>query len=770
MKILSCFERGQVLLTLASLFSAQASFAAPLSSDRAQQIVSIYENLLHLTVSNPRITTQSLFLHKESLNNSQIQEAGQLLRQYLIQEELPETVNRILLFEQLRRGESPENRAKISLLRELDTLDQLIQNRLDHQDESRNRTHLFVELISSIGLCAGGSLIPRLSQPGPNTPESLIWSTFGGMIAAGLTGVVHAQYQSSHWTPETYWDWRDWSQQFQQAGQYLDPLLRDRVDNTLTASFLIDSDTFPKIPYYSHLLDWASSQPSLGPINFLDGVIQDQEIPQEIQVPHPDHIVIEIGQLGENTQTHPPEAASSILQDFREQNLSDWKLARLSTPDFQAAVRNLSEEMKNQPHALWSHLASRRILFLALQKQDAPALFEILKSRIGIMMPIIYPRYASFYNKALILAVKMNHLQLVQLLLNPHPGQPHLLGTRLVFENKTLRQAARIAHRRGYTTIAELLRTMNDRPRRPGAQQTRIMPNAGHETEGLSNFQDTAQILRQRYQSILTRMTYPLSTPSSIRQQIELRLVQLKNAGRINENQELAVRALFSRIDAPFDTRSPNYEPGHLFLWNTDEKKAKTRELLQLAVMALEDREAFRQLNHREMTNQDSDDNWVSWINNALVDSAHAYAIDGGRALDLERIASASSCVPGVDHRILHGLTGLHPDIHLNGGNTEQDNLRVWENAIRAAQKDRRAKFYQSVFGALVAEWVQTVAPLPQDQNERIANYKDFITSRARSLFGDAIVEDSEFRTLLETVDDNPERIIEIMIERMPQN
>ncbi len=764
------------ILAIALLFSTQMSHAAPLSRQRVNEIVAIYKSLLHLTVATPRTASQSLFSQPETLTHAQIHIAGNELGALLNETEMPESVARILLFNQLSQGTTPDLRAKLSLLKELDTIDQLFQNQLDDYDEKQKRWSLFLQSITSIGLSTAGSLIAHIHSPTLEESQTWFWPVVGGMIGGGVLGVAQAQFRMFHWIPENYWTTQSWTQQFQKLGNRLDPIVRDRIENTIASFvFRMDSDIFPPIPHYTHLLNWASSQPNLGPINVLDEAIHERAADLENLAPNPNHVIVEMGDPNPPAApaTHTPHNASvRILEDFHSLDFSDQTLNRLSATEFRAAVKALSHEMKNQPHALWSHLASRRILFLALHRKDAEALYEILKSRIGIMMPVMYPRYTSFYNRAFLIAVRNNHARLTQLLISPRSNPTMDIGTRLILEVSTLNQAERIATQNGLTEIQALLQARNRPNRAPRAARggaARIMPNAGHDGENLTALNATIRDLRNRYRSELARLKSSGASAPSVREQIEDRLKQLRKSSRITDLQDLAARALLDRIDAPFNRQSPDYDAGHIFLWNTDEKKTATRELLQLAVVALEDPTAFRQQNNRSLTSSDRDDNWVSWINNALVDSAHAYAIDGGRSIDLERIASASSCVPGVDHRIIHGLTGLHPDVKLGGGDTEADNLRVWQTAIQAAKKDRRARFYQSVFNTLIESWVQSGAVTSGDSEQNLLNYKQFVTTQAQNEFGEETLAESEFKTILETIDDYPEQILEKIQQALSQ-
>ena len=206
--------------------------------------------------------------------------------------------------------------------------------------------------------------------------------------------------------------------------------------------------------------------------------------------------------------------------------------------------------------------------------------------------------------------------------------------------------------------------------------------------------------------------------------------------------------------------------------------------MLKIAFLALEDGEAFEEQSGKKMTSADHDDNWAAWVMNALDDGATAYSLDRGQISQSENIQGVNSCVAGVDHRIIHGLTGLHPDVKIAAGSTEQSNLVTWSKAQSRFKEQKKAVFYNSVFKNLMQEWAnQRTLPTPETPNEsRVADqmadqiasqfnplataaylkdYQNFVTQRAQSLFGDEILNTDELKTILETIENYPERLMD---------
>ncbi len=751
MKITFSSKLTQTFLALVFLFSAQTSSAAPLTPARIEEIASIYQNLLSLTVSSPRSPVQSLFAQTDTLTPQQITEATQTVRELLSHGERPHLVNRIVFLDQIRRGDPLQEREKYSIRFELGALDELIQNRLDQEDQKSNRWNHFRYQLASYGLVIGGSILGALHGPLTEADQAWAWPSLAGMLGAGISGVTYSTYQSMNWVPEKFTDSRTWSQQFKQFGKKTDLKIKARTQNRFFEhDLLLDEEVFPRIPHYSALLDWASSQTSLAPLSDWNA-----------QEPNEDHAAIQV--INETPAFPQTEPVNLILQKFHDQSLSNAFLNPLGAQDFQSAVHWIAEEMKKQPHSQWSHLVTRRLFFLALKRQAPQAMFELLRSRIGSLLPVLYPLYVSPLNKTLLLAAKKNHPELLKLLLTPNPRGSRAFSVFLL-SSKTLKQARRIATRGGYTAILDQLVQLRARRPRLGAAPAltaEIRQTAGHDRRAERTLYITILQLKQRYQTAVERIFYHPEGTASIQRQIELQLQHLTRVNRLTPFEAAAAKALLDRIEAPFDENSPNYDSENLYSWNTEAKKIKTRELLQLAYLALEDRSAFRRQHGREMTEQDGNDNWSSWVKNALVDGSLAYAIDGGTRLDLSRIPSVSSCVPGVDHRIIHGLSGLHPDVKIDGGDNEESNLRVWERAKIASEAAKKAQFNNSVFDTLITEWIQNGANLSLDSSQLVQDYTTFVTERARKNFGEAFVGTEEFKTLLGTLAEYPEKILE---------
>ncbi len=127
---------------------------------------------------------------------------------------------------------------------------------------------------------------------------------------------------------------------------------------------------------------------------------------------------------------------------------------------------------------------------------------------------------------------------------------------------------------------------------------------------------------------------------------------------------------------------------------------------------------------------------------------------------------------------MIHGLAGIHPDVQIQAGSTEQSNLRTWRLAQDGFKARKKAEFYNSVFHELIQEWTETqlrsrdteptskgdhirVQFNPLGSSHYLQAYKQYVTQKAQTLFGEAILATDEFNTLLETIDDNREKILQ---------
>ena len=201
--------------------------------------------------------------------------------------------------------------------------------------------------------------------------------------------------------------------------------------------------------------------------------------------------------------------------------------------------------------------------------------------------------------------------------------------------------------------------------------------------------------------------------------------------------------------------------------------------MLQLSYLALEDPQSFQELTHTPIQPQDLEDRWTSWIVNALYDGGGAYALDQGNHPELASLRAVNSCVAGVDHRMIHGLTGLHPDVKISTGSSEQSNLLTWRLAQTRFKEQQKASFYNAVFTTLLSEWTQetiqrshtaedsnsTVYVNPLAQTRLVKEYQKFVTQRAETLFGAELIASDEFKTLLETIEEYPEKIFQALQE-----
>ena len=767
--------------------------AAPLSPARAHEVALIYRGLMTQILHAPLLPTQSFFYPRQPLTPESIEQGTRELEQMLTRHSLPETVNRIINLERMRRGEVLLAREKYALLMELDRVDQILQILLDDQDHSRQRRWVIPKFLGAMGMIASTAFM-RAIPADELSEQQWAWPVFGALVAGGVGLMSHALYQSNHWVPESYTDSRNWREQMIQLAASSATRVRDCIENRLLGTvFLIDSDSFPPIPQYGYLLEWAATRPGMGSLNELYRGLDIGEVVHAPVAPvalgaHADHAVIEIAPVVQGgAGVHPDEdLVQRFLLSFRSFGLTDSQLNSLNQHQFRVVIRALSQEISQQRHSLWSHVATRRLAFMALNRRDSDALYELLRVQFSTLYPLLHPLYVSFYNKAFILAGETNHPELLNLLYHSRRGVGDLLSSMFILEGSTVERVRRVAEQRGYEGILSVLnRThrrvdmvalmfdpeveMPDAAAIAAHPQGQILNNAGHDGESLHVMQSTYDVLRTRYRRVLDEVFPASAERFLVLRRIGQKIDELRTADKIDEQTRLSSKALLVRIEAPFDARSAGYDPSHLFLWNTDEKKATTLRFLQVAYVALEDGAAYQQLTGEEMTPADCDDHWVSWIKNALVDSAFAYAIDGGRELDVERVSTSSSCVPGVDHRIIHGLTGIHPDVSIHGGQQQLMNESTWRAQVaarrQASQRESEARFNNSVFDSMVIQWVSQGGCADQDPVGLIQSYKDYVKERARSQFGNEFVSTSDFRTLLETIEEFSERILEKVTE-----
>jgi|GEM_PF-1045941 len=760
--------------------------AAPLSRARAHEVAQLYRGVMGSLLESPTPATRSFFYPNEVLTAERVEANTREFEELLTRVSLPQTVNRILILDKLRRGHVLHSREKYTLLMELDRVDQSIQTHLDRQDHSLQRRWILPQFLGSVGMIASTAFMRAIPQA-EITEGNWAWPVFGSLVAGGVGLMGHALYQNNYWTPESFTDSRSWKEQLIQLAATHEVRARDMIEHRLLGTvFLVDSETFPPIPDYSFILEWVGSLPHMGSLSDLHARL---EVAGDGPAPVAAHLAIDIppvAQDGAGVNPHH-ELIQRFTQQFRSLDLSDSQFSALNRNQFQIVVKALAQEISQQRYSLWSHIASRRLLFMALQRKEAYALFDLLKVQISTMYPLMDSLYKSFYNKVFLIAAEKNHPQLLNLLYHSRQGPGDVLNTIFLLEHSTLDRVRQIAEQRGYE---EILNVLNRAHRRfdpiavlhqpgvdllqagPNNPQRQIMNNAGHDGVSLHVMQSTYDALRARY-----RVELEVNFPSGSNQYLVIRKIEqllegLKAASKIDEMTDLSSRALFARIEAPFNERDPGYDPDHLFLWNTNEKKAKTLKYLQVAYAALEDAAAYQQLTGQEMTAADRDDHWVSWIKNVLVDSAFAYAIDGGREIDLERLSTSSSCVPGVDHRIIHGLTGIHPDVSIHGGHQQLMNEATWRAQVEArreaSRREREAQFNNSAFNSLVLEWVRQGGDITQSQAQILDAYLAYLREKAKAQFGEGFIASEEFRTLLETIESFPEKIMDKIAESRP--
>ncbi len=738
--------------------------AAPLNSHEAAELAATYGVLLlnatQTQSSQAAIAPhQSLFASPNPLSEGAIETATRSLGQLLVQHSLPNLVSRMLLLEKIRTGEPLSGREKYSILKELDSLNELFEERLAEQDQALYRRSILARSVGSTAAALGGLVMTQIHSWIPN--PDLAWTLPASISIVGAASLSLAYHQCNHEarTAMSCQDTRTWYQQFKQLGSSTDRTARERINHgilPLPSQLPIDFDHFPLLPHYTDLLNWVSIQPAFNSRSLIDENLDTHPANHEIVIHIP-----------EDPAAQPVPVTNSVatlIEKFRAQEISDADFNRLNPSEFQAAVLGITRELNRQSYSLWTHLASRRIVLLALKKKDPDALFTILKSRIPFMLPSIDSSYRGFYSVAFLLATEKNHPELLRLLTQP-TRNPTWTARRLMLtlDGDTLARARQIAERNQWTTISEIL-TLSHLRRRAAAGATtpadQIMPNAGHTGAALTSLHAAIEHLRALYAPKIHWVFGNRTQPAQIRQALEGRLNELEQSGRLTSSKKRSILDLLDLIDEPLIQADGTQEPASLYRWDTEEKKKRTRELLQIAVLALDDRAAFQRLHKRAMSPVDRDDNWIAWLDNALYDSAHAYAIDKGQAPNAQRMRNESSCVDGVNHRIIYGLSQLHPDINLDGGQTAVENEARWRNVVDGAKRNAQARFERSIYDTLIDEWVQRGVPISQDDAQVISDYKEFVTQRARQVVNEDFISTDEFRNLIQVLEDQPEIIL----------
>ena len=745
------------IMTLSLSFNTPKSYARSLSTAAQDHLATTYRELLQTAAVAPPSEVDSIFFVPPPLSEADIEIATQEVRNILATRAFSKAIERLFLLKKIDAHEPLDTNQKAQLLRELIAV-QFTSAAKIHDDETlaasskiHRQTLAFAMLTTGLGIAAAFTPLPVTDTM--DTYRDLSWGVMG---LAGLSalGIIRSAYLSVQMKPEHYPPSQTWRVQLNGMGPNTDRELYELFSRRRD----LDSPNFPTLPYYTALLNRATSQ------------IQDRLPASGAEIAHPP-----AGTAGEFTAipiTSPPDPTFSI----QNQNLKDSDFAQLTADAFCQKVQILAQDIKKRPYSLWSQMLLRRLLFLSLNRKDSRSLYFLMDTSLRNLASL----FEGQFEDAFLLGVAQGHLELTQFFLEQ---SHHPEGLEL--KARTIRRALKLAEQRNHPEIMQLLTEFAQRPpvENPAPNLTSIHQTASHDRDTERTVHSALSYLQRRYRKKYAEKFANTPSPQpSILSLIGSKIDHLQAIKKLTVLQATAAKGLLARIDEPFDSTTPDYDPTHLFFWNTEDKKKHTHEMLKIAYLALEDEAAFKENTKKTMTPQDCDDNWAAWTLNALYDGEHAYNLDQGRRPDQGKYRPLSSCVAGVDHRIIHGLTGLHPDVKISAGSSEKENLLTWSRAQARFQEEKKAHFFNSVFQELIEEWnkqkmrakrapahytrtsnaqivpitseIQT--PSPEDQ---IHQYQKFVSQRAQALFGAKILLSDELKRVLETIEDNPERI-----------
>ncbi len=747
-----------IVISLLFLSPAQALAQPDPESDHAATIRT-YRALLQGAASSPVSEQDSLFYKPPVISDPEIELATEELKSRLELGLVPSAAARITLLNKISNQEAMSSEERGKIVRELDQLSMIIQNQLEEIDKKRSNYQFMNRLLITMPFTAVGAILPILVNQNSETNHALTIASIAMGVASGLNVL---RIGCSPYFLEFDQDTRDWQTQLAEWGPDIDAKLHSFF-NPLTEH---NSEHAPQIPYYSALLNRVGAQlqhnrPALA------GSARSR----------PENVAIQI--------SHEPEARFQNSNPLR--SISDYH--KLKSVEFNQAIEEACEEIYRNPYSLLNQLKFRRLMLLSQKRKEIRALSNLLSLPLHWLRYKSSPEWEHFFRNVFLMGVNQGDYELTRLLLEPYLD-PTAIPSFLYGPQTTFFKAQELAIRKNHTDILRLFsefaeRTHGNRPRERILRQT-----ASHDRHTEATLQDAAQKLMNRYQIRIQEKFSPINPMKpQIRELIETKIDQLANRQRLTPEQALIAKALLSRIDEPFNERDPQYDANHLYLWNTAAKKQKTKDLLKIALVALEDEQAFEQHQGRPMLDQDREDNWTAWVLNALYDGSSAYSIDRGATPNPVNVRPSNSCIAGVDHRILHGLTGIHPDVQISAGSNEESNLLTWKLAQEHAKEQRKADFYNSAFSHLLQEWatlrsqsgsktildesksdeIQThIYFNPLASHAIIQDYQKFVSQRAETLLGTEILSSDELKTLLETIQENPDLLLKALQELTP--
>ncbi len=747
-----------LLLTLGSGFGLFFSESARSASSLPQEeIVMGYRELLQMAAVDPPSEADSIFFKAPVLTGEQIDGVTEEIRTILYNPKNARARDRVLLLQKIENQAPLTHGEKNQILHELFSLQYSAHSQMeaeeDQEEAFRSKIRSATSVAVSIGftIASAYSVIPVSDDSGVNQIAS--WGIYSALAGLSGLGSFYSFYLQYIWNAEHYQGYRNWKSQLNQWGPKIDEALGQNFDQRSG----YNTRVFPALPYYSALLNRAASR-------FLDlpGVIDG--VSGQVQVPPRDETVT----IAISTPVSSPSRFS-----IRNNRLSDFDFRGLNSDSFHQHVRELCDEVSRRPYSLWNQMVLRRLFFLALNREDVEALALLMQTSLKDLGQVFGPQF----ERVFLLGVSQNHFEVVRYFLLNH-GQSHL--PRL--SPQILARARDLAERAHQTEMAALIaESINGVPPRPREMVT-LRQTASHDPGSERRAESIVSRLKGRYLKRYLE-TFPETRKSEapIIPLVLRKIDSLRSNEKLSSAQVIAVKSLLARIEEPFDTQSPGYNPSDLFLWNTEAKKKNTQGLLKLVYLALEDASAYQENTGQVMTSGDRDDHWKAWILNALYDGEAAYHLDQGRHLDSLGDRSGRSCVAGVDHRIIHGLTGIHPDVPICAGAAEKENLLTWRRAQTRLQEEKKAHFFNAVFEDLVDEWAQKKALVSMQRSASrsraqivpgleaadplsvavfVKDYEKFVTERAIAALGPEILISDEFKMILETIEDNSDRIV----------
>ncbi len=571
------------IITLALITQLPNSFAQPNEDQPQEDIVLVYRQLLLAAAAEPTPEKDSLFYAKQVLTPTDIEVATEEFHNLVASQRFPKALEKIRLLKKIEEGEPFDVNEGRLLKIELNSIQSSVQFQLGQLENKESNSYLQRNLLFSTLFVAGSTIVSTVSPLAFTTDAQINREIGWGFYAlSGLSSLWLAatMVRSQTWHPEHYRRPHSWLAQLRDWGEQIDA----ETQILFNTNWERDSGIFPPIPFYSILLNRASSH--------LD-YSRDLAIPSPRSGPspgNPEHVTLHVQPTGE---------------------LGDADLNRLNADTFIEEVKKICDSSREHPYALRSQIALRRVLFLSLQRKDTRALYFILNTTLKGLLPKLDAPLGGTLQRTFLLAVQQGDVDLARTFIGGDPAEsPPAVFLRPPFT--LLERAQELAARHNHTEMIQLLSDFTE-----GTPATRphhrIRQTASHDLDTENTLLGALNRLKKRYR----RQSYETFARNQNREAelpswVEAKINHLASNNKLSPLQASAAIALLRRIKEPFDPNAPDYDPDHLFLWNTTKKKQKTLKLLKIAFLALEDPTAFEENTGRKMTTQDQDDNWGS--------------------------------------------------------------------------------------------------------------------------------------------------------------